>query len=211
MIRIFIGTSTNGEDLVAEKTLAYSLKKHCSQNLEIVFMRNDDTYMGIFDSSAWATPFTNLRWTIPEYCNFSGRAIYMDVDQLNLRDITELYDIDLEGKPFGARAGRFCVMVQDCEKMRSILDPISVIKKHPNYGASIYQKLLSLTHHIDPRWNCLDGEDRPESDIWHLHFTRMASQPWRPVWFKGEQRSHKRPDLVSLWEKYRDEALRGST
>lgn len=211
MIRIFVGTSTNGEDSVAEKTLAYSLRKHCSQNLEIVFMRNDATYMGSFNSSSWATPFTNLRWTIPEYCNFSGRAIYMDVDQLNLRDISELHGIDLEGKPFGAREGKFCVMVLDCEKMQSILDPVSTIKKHPNYGVSIYNKIRSLAHHIDPRWNCLDGEDRPASDIWHLHFTSMPSQPWRPGWFKGEPRPHKRPDLVSLWERYRDEALGEST
>src|SRR6056300_1000162 len=117
MIRIFIGTSPNGEDDVAEKTLKYSLEKHSSEPLEITFMRNrKDGFMGEFDNRGWATPFTNLRWAIPEACNFEGRAIYMDVDQLNLRDISELFHIDMKGKPFASRDNRLCVMVFDCEK-----------------------------------------------------------------------------------------------
>lgn len=207
MIRIFVGTSPNGEDLEAEKTLEYSLRKHSSRELDIVFMRNNSTYIEGFDSSRWATPFTNLRWTIPEYCGFSGRAIYMDVDQLNLRDISELHDIDLQGKPLAARAGRFCVMVLDCEKMKPLLCPISEMKKYHNYGISIYRTLSNLVHHIDDRWNCLDGEGREISDIWHLHFTSMQSQPWRPAWYKGPVMEHRRPDLVSLWRRYRDEAF----
>lgn len=208
MIRVFVGTSEGNDDIEAEKTLKYSLEKHCSEPIEVLFMRNtEDGFMGKFNSTGWATPFTNLRWAIPEYCNFEGKAIYMDVDQLNLRDISELYNIDLENKPFASRDNRLCVMVMDCEKMQKELSPVSYIKENGNYGRQIYWNILEKGKHFDPRWNCLDGENRPISDIWHLHFTSMPTQPWKPSWCKSPHRPHPRQDLVSLWEQYRDEAV----
>jgi len=208
MIKIFVGTSRNGEDDIAEKTLKYSLEKHSSEPIEVIFMRNrEDGFMGLFDSSRWATPFTNLRWAIPEYCCFSGRAIYMDVDQLNLRDISILYNIDLKDKAFASRGNRLCVMVLDCEKMESLISPVSTIKKRSNWGNENYQRLLNSATHFDARWNCLDGEGRPIEDIWHLHFTAMPTQPWKPAWYNGAHKPHPRQDLVALWETYRDEML----
>jgi hypothetical protein len=206
VIKIFVGTSSNGEDAVAEKTLEYSLKKHSSEELEVIFMRNNDSYLGTFNSNGWATPFTNLRWTIPEYCNFTGRAIYMDVDQLNLKDISQLYHIDLQGKPFASREDRLCVMVIDCAAMKPLLQPISVIKNTPTYGNNIYWEIVKKSHHFDTRWNCLDGEGRAIEDIWHLHFTSMPTQPWKPAWFRGVTKAHWRQDLVDLWERYKIEA-----
>jgi hypothetical protein len=213
MVRVFVGTSEGTDDLPAEKALKYSLEKHCSEDIEVIFMRNlEDGFMGRFDCTGWATPFTNLRWAIPEYCNFEGRAIYMDVDQLNLKDISELYHIDLEGKPFASRDNRLCVMVFDNAKMKEFLAPVEKIKKVSNYGNSIYWDIVKKSKHFDPRWNCLDGEGRKINDIWHLHFTRMASQPWKPAWACTPPRRkrfepHARPDLVKLWEQYRDEAI----
>lgn len=62
-IRIFIGTSPGTDDYPAEVALEYSLRKHASEELEIIFMRNrEDGFMGKFQDSGWATPFTNLRW-----------------------------------------------------------------------------------------------------------------------------------------------------
>ena len=208
MIRVFIGTSANGEDEVAEKTLKYSLEKHSSEPLDITFMRNrEDGFLGKFNSSGWATPFTNLRWTIPEYCNFEGRAIYMDVDQLNLRDISILYNMDLQGAAIGSRSNRLCVMVIDCFKLGKLMCPVETIKMNPRYGKQIYSSMLQISHKFDPRWNCLDGEGRDIEDIWHLHFTKMPTQPWKPAWYKGVHKEHARPDLVDLWEQYRDEAI----
>jgi hypothetical protein len=34
----------------------------------------------------------------------------------------------------------------------------------------------------------------------------MASQPWKPKWFKGTAEKHARPELVELWHKTRNEA-----
>lgn len=211
-IKIFIGTSPGTDDYPAEVALEYSLRKHSSEELDIIFMRNtEDGFMGKFNDAGWATPFTNLRWAIPAACNFEGRAIYMDEDQLNLRDISELYHIDMQGKPFASRENRLCVMVFDNEKMRDILAPIEQIKSNSRYGTQIYWDILKKSHHFDPRWNCLDGENRPIEDIWHLHFTSMPTQPWKPAWGKAKglvQRDHPRKDLVALWEQYRDEGLK---
>jgi hypothetical protein len=130
----------------------------------------------------------------------------MDVDQLNLRDISELYHIDLQGKPFASRTDRLCVMVIDCAAMQHLLKPVSEIKSITNYGSSIYWDIVKKSTHFDPRWNCLDGEGRPIEDIWHLHFTSMPTQPWKPAWFRGTPQAHPRADLVELWNQYREEA-----
>ena len=38
-VRIFIGTSANGEDAEAEMTYEYSLRSNCSRPIEITWMR----------------------------------------------------------------------------------------------------------------------------------------------------------------------------
>lgn len=211
--RIFIGTSINGEDEQAEVTLAYSLRKHSSEPLEITFMRNNtdpNNPFANFNSKSWATPFSGLRWAIPEVCNFKGRAVYMDVDQLNLKDIMELHNIELNGKAIGCIQGRTCVMVIDCEKFKDIAVPIEKMKLEARYHAKLYAIVRNpkICEIIDTRWNILDGNGNvPISSIWHLHFTSMPTQPWKPAWYKGQHTPHSRKDLVELWEKYRDEAF----
>ena len=136
MLKIFIGTSPNHDDESAEKVLEYSLRKHSSEPLEIIFMRNNsdpNNFFGGFDDSTWWTPFSHLRWFIPEYCNFKGRALYMDVDQLNFKDITELFHMDLKGKAVALREGdsRSCVMLLDCERLKGRIKSSLEAKKKP--------------------------------------------------------------------------------
>jgi len=212
-IKIFVGTSKNGEDTEAELALSYSLNLHTSFPLDIHFMRNtdeSDNPFGRFKDQTWWTPFTNLRWAIPEVCNFEGRAIYMDVDQLNFRDINELFTMDLKGAPLACRTDRTCVIVFDNARMKEYLLPVSEIRERPNYGNEIYRQMCSLAQPMDPRWNCLDGEGLPISEIWHLHFTKMETQPWKPSWAlpKGiKHRDHDRKDLVAAWTYFKNEAL----
>lgn len=209
MIKIFIGTSSVGMgDEPAELTLKYSLEKHSSEPLDIVFMRNEENgFAGKFDNKNWVTPFSGLRWAIPEVCNFEGRAIYMDVDQLNLRDISILHNMDLQGKPFACRPDRLCVMVMDCALLKTRLESVSRQKIRSSYPNEIYHSIIREGIYFDNRWNCLDGEGRSADDIWHLHFTKMDTQPWKPLWFKGIHQMHHRPDLVKLWQTYKNEAL----
>ena len=220
MIKIFVGTSPGKDDEKAEKVLEYTLRKNCPYPLEIIYMRNDDdpdNFFGGFDTTPWWTPFSYLRWAIPEYCNFKGRAVYMDVDQVNFRDISELWCMDLKGKAAAIRpGGRTCVMVMDCAKMRQVVPNVGAIKANPELIHNGSSKLiLDNCVYYDERWNCLDGEDRRASDIWHLHFTDMATQPWKPHWphdtwakkgHKYEAREHPRADLLYIWNHLLEEA-----
>ena len=64
-----------------------------------------------------------------------------------------------------------------------------------------------LTGELDPRWNCLDGEDRDIDDIWQLHFTCMSTHPWKPSWFTGDRQDHPRQDIVNKWYELKSKAL----
>ena len=49
--------------------------------------------------AVWFTDFTNFRWAIPEVCSFNGKAIYVDVDEIFLRNPRELFDLTIpDGK-----------------------------------------------------------------------------------------------------------------
>jgi len=214
-IRLFIGTSANGEDTRAERAYESSLREHASEELEIVWMRqsNDPTsFWHGWNTDTWATPFSGFRWGIAEYCNFEGRAIYTDVDMINLKDIALLNQTDMKGKPIAAREGtrfgghEFCVMVIDCAVMKHFMNiPLARFKSQAHSHQRMIQFFSgdhNLVESLDPRWNCLDGENRSIDDIWQLHFTNMSTQPWKPAWFKGPTQTHPRDDLVSLWESY---------
>ena len=98
-IPIFIGASDHPCDRIQEQIVMYTLQKNTTAKLNIVFLRASD----FTDVSAlgWGTPFTGLRYVIPKLMNFKGKAIYMDMDMINFRDIEDFYHIDLLGKPFG--------------------------------------------------------------------------------------------------------------
>lgn len=218
-IKMFIGTSSNGEDNPIEAVYEYTLRKNCSKEIDIVWMRqtnNEDSFWYGFNTVNWPTPFSGYRWAIAEYCGFKGRAIYTDCDMINFRDINELWEFDMKGKPLAARKGsrfgghEFCVTVIDCEKFKE-LDPVSVSRQrnldtyHQRCIRS-YSGNESIVEELDPRWNCLDGEGREIEDIWQLHWTKMATQPWKPSWFTGENEEHNREDLISLFYSLKYEA-----
>ena len=217
-VRIFIGSSANGEDAEAEMTYEYSLRKNTDRDVEITWMkqtRDESSIWGGWNTERWSTPFSGYRWAIPEACGFQGRAIYTDCDMINFKDIGELLDTDLKGKPVAARRGtrfgghEFCVMVFDCAAFEPYSIPVSRMKQI----AESHHRMIGnfagngdLVEDLDPRWNCLDGENYAVDDIWHLHYTKMSSQPWQPKWFKGVPEKHARPELVKLWYDMRDEA-----
>ena len=213
-IRIFIGSSSNGEDAEIECAYEYSLRQNCSRELDIVMMRqtNDvDSWWGGWNTPRWSTPFSGFRWAIPEYCGFKGRAIYTDCDMINYRDISELLDIDMEGKPIAARRGNrfggheFCVMVFDCAAFEEHSMPVNRMKGIAESHHRFIRKFsgnTDLVHDIDPKWNVLDGENYRIDDIYQLHFTNMATQPWQPSWYTGQTKSHPREDVVKEFQTY---------
>lgn len=218
-IRMFIGTSSNGEDAEAEMVYEYSIRKNTSEDVNITWMRQThdvESVWGGWNTHRWSTPFSGYRWGIPAACNFEGRAIYTDLDMINFRDIADLWNTDLKNKPIAARRGKrfdgheFCVMVIDCAMIASHLIPLSRMKSIEEHHHRMIHKFSGnddLVCDLDPRWNCLDGEDRAVNDMWILHYTNMATQPWRPAWYTGKHETHPRQDMIDLWYSMKSEAL----
>ena len=220
-VRLFIGTSANGEDALAEMTYEYTIRKNTDREVEIVWMRqtNDQSSFWYgFKDTMWSTPFSGFRWAIPEYCNFEGRAIYTDVDMLNFCDIGELFDIEFEGEDqlMYARNGNrfggkeFCVIVFDCSKFKFVQSK-DVWKKNPEAHHHFIHYFITknnalggtLIGDLDPAWNSHDGDiDNPKI----LHYTKMATQPWRPAWYNGPIEDHPKQDLVNLFWKLAEDA-----
>lgn len=92
MIRICIGTERR--TTVARKVLEYSILANVAAGTEVEFI--------LLEGGDWAgsgpeqqyTGFSFLRFTIPERLDWTGKAIYMDADQLCLGDVTELWNAD---------------------------------------------------------------------------------------------------------------------
>lgn len=218
MIRLFIGSSANGEDATIEAAYLNSIEKHASEEVDVVFMRqthNPKSFWHGWACDTWPTPFSGYRWGIAEYCNFEGRAIYTDCDMINYRDFKELMEINMEGKPLAARKGKrfggheFCVTVIDCAAYQEHAIPVRRLKTMSQMHQRHIAKFSGnddLVHELDPRWNVLDGEDYDLSEIYQLHFTNMATQPWTPGWFTGQTQPHPRTDVVEEYERALDEA-----
>src|SRR3990167_5362559 len=120
-----------------------------------------------FETSTWSTPFSGFRWAIPEYCGFHGRALYTDVDMINRRDISQLFDLDLQGRALAARRGtrfggfEFCVTLFDCAAMQPFLAAMNIWDRTFHHNAmAFFSSHPELLLTIDPRWNCFDGEGR---------------------------------------------------
>lgn len=215
-VRIFIGTSANGEDAKIEMAYEHSLRKNTNREVDIVWMRqtNDQySYWHGWADEKWSTPFSGYRWGIPEYCNFEGRAIYTDVDMINMRDIGELFDLEIpedkwmlarDGKRFGGK--EFCVILFDCAKFKNQMPSVAEWKKEPTAHHQFINLFIqnNLVGNLDPRWNSHDGDT---DEIWQLHYTHMPTQPWKPAWFTGIAQEHPRPDLVDVYNESFDSAL----
>lgn len=217
-LRIFIGSSSNGEDAQIEAAYEYSLRQNCSRDIDIEWMRqtNDhDSWWGGWNTPAWSTPFSGFRWAIPEFCNFEGRAIYTDCDMINYRDMADLIDIDMQGKPIAARRGNrfggheFCVMVFDCAAFQQFALPLARMKNIAETHHRMIRKFSGnsdLVCDLDPKWNVLDGENYRIEDMYQLHFTNMATQPWTPGWYTGKTQPHPRDDVVQQFYSYLESA-----
>lgn len=182
-IRIFIGTS-EWEDKWIERILVYTLLQNTDRRLEITMMR--PSMFPDWNTKGWGTPFTCFRYAIAELCNFKGRAIYMDCDQMNFRDISALYNVDLGECAFGMvwdslnmnprefegterERGWFSdsVIVIDCEKAQQYLEPIEEIAKCDWGYKNVFSKRIGspnreevedkIIKRLDARWNSFDG------------------------------------------------------
>jgi hypothetical protein len=198
-VRIYIGVGANDEDLEFQSVLHYSLERKASQPLEITWIRlsrdqqsfwySDPQARKGWNTRTWHTPFSPLRWGVPAFCNFEGKAIYLDVDMIVMADIAELWNQKFkDGFGMLAKIPDICVTLYNNPIMRSALPPIDQIKTQPGFYRQVRQRCLSnpkLIQKVDGNWNCLDlrrdrgGEyaqvEDPEIKV--LHFTKVSTQP----------------------------------
>ncbi|QFZ92210.2 glycosyltransferase [Synechococcus elongatus] len=220
-IRIFIGS---GEASRIERQVAIdSLRRTSDRPLAITVFNGTHNALEVLGQPPcpapmslrvkyWnATEFSLYRFLIPELCGYQGRAIYIDSDVVCLRDIGELFDTDLQGADFLAKAEAYpnraealwglSVVLFDCDRCRF---PLEQFIDDLEAGEYSYRDLLCMSPRflakhpyqiggLDPRWNSFDYADR-ETRL--IHYTDLKRQPWkRPghpygdLWFKAMQQA----------------------
>jgi lipopolysaccharide biosynthesis glycosyltransferase len=220
-VRVFIGSGEASR--LERKTLVHSLRKNSKRELDIYVFngthnaveRNDDPP---FDAGLPLhikyrnyTEFSNYRFLIPQLCGFQGRAIWLDSDMICLGDIGELFDTDLGGNHFLAKAEAYkkngdahwalSVMLIDCAKCQFETERYF---QEMDSGAFANIDLHEMTpkflaHHpfkigkLDPNWNVFD-EYNDQTKL--IHYTDLRRQPWK---FPGHT-------YGDLWYRYFQEA-----
>lgn len=229
-IKIFIGCAPNYDDIESQAALEWSIRKHVSMPVDInwMFLSNDpESPFNGWDTTAWATPFSGLRWAVPELCNFQGRAIYMDSDFLVLSDIAELWRQEFKpGKVVLAKGGgnwRLCMSLWDCAAAKKYMMPIKDLKRKSSTHQTMAGRFNSHSGIVEPfkgDWNCLDARSGENLEaVKALHYTRMTTQPQLKYallrlkkigfshWFDGRVTSHPNKDVVKLFDSYLNEAM----
>lgn len=231
MIRVFVGCAP-GDDIESQAVLEYSLRRHASQPVEIVWMQlSADPKSPFFSerwrTERWSTPFSGFRWAAPHLCGFEGRAVYMDSDVIVMADIAELWkQFFASGKCVIAKGGkdawRFCVTLFDCAAVKPHIPPLAVLQNPVAHQGMIARfRSAPFVQPFQDNWNCIDGEDHTSLDdpaIKIIHYSDEATQPHlryavprleregRKHWFDGRVKPHWRADLVALFDKLLSEA-----
>lgn len=236
-IKIFIGCDPNNCDLEQMMVLDYSIQKHTQQPYEITWMQlskdpsspwySDHDIKKGWLTEKWATPFSGFRWAIPEYCDFKGRAIYMDADVIVLCDIAELWHHEMNDQSIviakgDKKSARLCTCVWNCEKAKQYLLPLSTLQSDINSHQKMMQLIKDQPQLVTPyqdSYNCIDGEALGIEQIKILHYSDMGTQfshkysiprligAGQKHWFDGKIIPHPRSDLSELYDQYYNEAL----
>lgn len=219
MIKVFIATEKGHEK--AEKALEYSILTSATQPVEISWMKNEvgEVFSGwnkgrihnlMNSGEGWKTNFSCYRWAIPELCDFQGRAIYLDVDQLVLKDISQMWNLDMQDKAIlTIRPEKTDVMLMDCSKFTKDWWPKVKWMKASGKHQMQYRKLVqnkNLIGPLDGIYNCLDGNGFSE-DTRLIHYTKMNTQPWHPAPESMDYKPHKIPEMENLWWNYYNAAI----
>lgn len=201
-VRVFIGS---GEaSLLERKTLIYSLKKHCSRELDIYVFngthnaveRNDEEPV-LANLPLWIkyrnfTEFSNYRFLIPEICGHEGRAIFLDSDMVCLSDIAEFFDQPMNGNDMLAKGEAYkgqdswgmSQILFDCSKCRFDLEAIFRQMDRDEFTNTDFHQMTTafLARHpyslgaYSTDWNVFDHCDATTKLI---HYTNLNTQPWK--------------------------------
>lgn len=195
-VRVFIGTEPKTE--IARKVLQCSINRRTNADVEYVAMIGKRWE---YDHSKFhvGTGFSLRRWMIPEYCNWHGRAIYLDSDQIVLDDIYKLWTApDRDPAPgrsawmtyqpskfSAAPHPQSSVMVIDCAAARAgefwhLQACIDYLTKHndpKHYGHLMFPGWMKpMPGKIGVEWNSLNVYAEGKTKL--LHYTKEPEQPW---------------------------------
>lgn len=220
-IRIFVGCAPDGLDAESLAVLDYSLHRHTTRPLDIRWMHHGEgpAFWNGWPTAARATPFSALRWTIPQACGFEGRAIYCDSDMVCLADIADLWDQPMDGKAILLRSTtgklRTCVMLFDCAAAKPVLPTVAAMKRMPDAHRTIVEGLRERREALgvfEGNWNCIDLKGATElASVKMLHYSRIPEQPHLPLarrrlaaqgrqhWFGGTIAPHRRPEVTEIF------------
>lgn len=210
-IRVMIGTEP--AQRVPQIVLEHSIRTHTSGPVDVCFVQQPGKRVG-------GTKFGFVRFLVPSLCDYRGRAIYLDADQLVLSDLRSLHDAldaeraigvvhDLEGTFGGAPVeprNETSVMVLDCARLsawnpETLFERVVPNRATPGAGEISYRDFMRLAwvdpatiQHLDPRWNHYNVV---RDDTKLVHFSHVREQPW------------KRPShaLTPFWESWLVRAL----
>lgn len=216
MIRVFIGTEP--KTYVAQRVLEFSILQRTKMAVEFTPMIGP-AWEYPLDGIKVGTGFSLRRWMIPAACQFQGKAIYLDADQLVLGDIDGLWEIDQRIKAPTTNQvwctyqpdkhskqpwPQSSVMLINCAAaeaqpqywtINGILDHLRANPHQVAYANFMHATWMNpQPTRIPDEWNHLNVHTKNTK---LLHYTKEPEQPWY------------KPDhpLAKLWEKELQAAL----
>ena len=194
-IRIYVGSDRRMGK--AERALAQSIRENTTGPVELNWMRaGDPGWDGVWNRArpdcfgnkpgekpprgGWHTEFSCFRYAIPETAGFKGRAMYMDVDMIVLKDFREVWTLPMK-KPVmcpGPDNNRWDVILFDCSMFRERIKDwpsLKTMRSSGNKGMFYIHKVRPHTGFFDPEWDCVDKVDKRSKLV---HFSAMRTQPW---------------------------------
>jgi hypothetical protein len=231
-IRLCIACDPNHCDLESQSVAEWSARKHCSMPLEIIWLKLSRDLLAYgygWNTAAWATSFSGLRWGLAESFDFKGEYIYADSDVIFCADLSELWSQTFEPSKVAIAKGggswRYCISKWSAPRMKGHIKPLSELRSDPNSHREMTGYFAHRPHLTQPfagrDWNVLDGEKyRSLSDprIGCVHYTCISTQPstryalprlkaqGQRHWYDGKVEPHWRPDLVALFDELLEEA-----
>jgi lipopolysaccharide biosynthesis glycosyltransferase len=189
---VYIGTESS--QFVAQRVLQFSIDCHSDGRVKTIPVRQKSERVG-------GTNFGFVRFQVPSLNRFSGKAVYIDADQVVLEDIRNLFDlvpeqfsIGLVTNPEGTFNGnnipagnQTSVMVLNCSdladwKVPKLFSNVVPNREELQSGQIHYRDFMALKwfdqsriFSIPPTWNHFNIV-RDDTNL--VHFSHVRSQPW---------------------------------
>jgi rhodanese-related sulfurtransferase len=185
-INVYVGSMPEQE--LASRVLEFSIKRHTSISTRVTFMHQKKREFPLpKQKKNWPrTPFSFQRFLIPEFNQYSGKAIYLDSDMQVFDDLKKMWDLPFDGAKLlsveekqSARRSQFSVMLMNCEQLDWKIEEIVQLldQQKITYEQLVMEMQLAgkINLTIPNTWNCLEHYF---SGTQLLHYTDMDTQPW---------------------------------